>query len=81
MCFSICDLLLPPGIKGLSACSVVFRIDNFNQKSFKYKYSNETTQILPASLSINSFLLEPTSLALNIFGFLIATLYGDVRAL
>ena len=30
----MCDLLLPPGIKGLSACSVFFSIDNFNQKSF-----------------------------------------------
>ena len=30
----MCDLLLPRGIKGLSACSVFFSINNFNQKSF-----------------------------------------------
>ena len=29
----MCDYLLPPGIKGLSACSVFFSIDNSNQKA------------------------------------------------
>ena len=30
----MCDLLLPPGIKGLSTSSVFFSINNFNHKSF-----------------------------------------------
>ena len=30
----MCDLLLLRGIKELSACSVFFSINNFNQKSF-----------------------------------------------
>ena len=30
----MCDLLLPLGIKELSACSVFFSIDNCNQKRF-----------------------------------------------
>ena len=40
----MCNLLLPLGIKGLSASSVFFSIDNFNHKSSEndFRTKNES---------------------------------------
>ena len=47
------ELLLPPGIKGLSADSVFFSINNFNQKSFFKTIFEELKQSFLLNVYIN----------------------------
>ena len=50
----MCDLLLPRRIKGLSACSVFFSINNFNQKaSLKRLLKEELKQWFLLNVYVN----------------------------
>ena len=57
---SMCDLLLPRGIKRLSACSVFFSQNNFSQKSFlKTNFQRKVKAMVSTKCIFKRFLILP----------------------